>query len=67
MSVLSFPVMAPKRVEPPTTKEAIAALQELIDAAYGRALPTFNPQREHKARLDALSLIERYILTGGTL
>lgn len=50
-----------------TTREAITVLQELVDAGYGRAHSYFNAEREQKARLAALTLIERYLVSGGAM
>ena len=51
--------------KPVTVSEAMMALIELHDAGYGRALPTFDAERERAARLKVLDLQERYLIAGG--
>lgn len=41
-------------------QEAMSALENLYNAGFGRALPTFNKAREKEARLAAINLLERY-------
>lgn len=52
-------------VMPVALDEAMKALNELLNAGYGRANPKFDWERERKARLTAIDLLERWYLTGG--
>ena len=46
--------------DPITVEEAMRALSNLYDSGLGRALPTFDKERETRARVEALLLIERH-------
>jgi hypothetical protein len=58
-------IMGKVEVTPVVITETINALKELLDSGYGRANPKFDMERERKARLTAIDLLERWYLTGG--
>lgn len=51
-------------VHTPTLHETIAVLDELYKSGFGRALPTFDKEREHQARLAAVNLLIRAAESG---
>jgi hypothetical protein len=49
---------------PVNIHEAMRSVQRMLDSQYGRALKEFDVERERKVRLEAIDLLERYLLAG---